>query len=576
VSAERDHPFADHVDPAGLEAVDGPTELGWSFDRRQFLTMMGVAGGALALGAGAASATPAESPWVEAGTTVRKGVTDPVEYTVAELVQLYRRRRISPREVVQAYLDRIALYDADYYKAYVTVVPELALQTARDIERIPVRARTALWGVPYAPKDNFFTEGILTTANSDLYQTFVPDYDATYVARLKASGAILLGKTAMGPLASGRPTTPNGVITTRNAWSPDDGTLSPSGSSGGSGCAPAARLAPFCLGTQTGGSITSPTQANALTGLKPTLGRTSVYGVIPLSLTRDHTGPMGRNVKDIAITMTYSDGPDTNDPRTIGVPKPGDYVRAATPVRRHRGGAVLRWATRLGVPPLWVEGSPTPNAEPVRAARAAALETFRSLGAEIVEIPTPPDVTRYSGLAATTGESSECFREELRGDLKLFNGRLTGFLTGLMRGADHYITARRAQYLLSEAALEQIFDRCDALISPPSFDPAGFPLIAFPIGFNPPNPIGVTVPIGMIIGGRPYDEVRILSLVAAFQAVTDFHLLRPPDPTPAAAAPAAGTLSAARFAGPSVARAEPEMVITPEELYEIELAGLEA
>jgi Asp-tRNA(Asn)/Glu-tRNA(Gln) amidotransferase A subunit family amidase len=551
-----DSHLADHVDHTTIETVDGPRELDWSFDRRRFMRML--AGASVGAGALATAAPAAASSSLHAGTAVRHGVTDPVEYTVAELVSLYERGRISPREVVQAYIDRIEAFDADFYKAYNAFVPDLALETARKLERISRRHRTALWGIPYAPKDNFYTKGILTTGNSDLYQSFVPDYDATYVARLNAAGAVLLGKTQMGPLASGRPTTPNGVVTTRNAWSPNDSALSPSGSSGGSGCAPMARLAGFCLGTQTGGSITSPTQANGLTGLKPTLGRTSVYGVIPLSMTRDHTGPMGRNVKDIAITMKYSDGPDLNDPRTIGVPRAGDYVEAATPVKKYGNRAVLRWRTKLGMPPGWADGS-TPTA----LARQNAVRVFRELGATIVEIEEPPAVDQFAG-NSTNGESSEAFREELRGDLKLFNGRLTGFVSGLMRGADHYITGRRAQYLLSEGLLEQLFSQCEAMINPPSFDPAGFPLIAFPIGFQPPNAIGVSAPIGMIIGGRPYDEVRLLSLVAGFQAVTDFHVQRPPEPVVAAAAPMQ-----------RMAAAE-EIRISPEETYETELAGLEA
>ncbi|MGD9695211.1 MAG: amidase [Thermoleophilia bacterium] len=564
MSADRYPEAGDHLDVDALETIDAPGEMAWSFDRRHFLAVLGLGAAAVAAGTSPGKAKAAPTASATAGTRV-SSVSDPVEYTVSELLVQYERRKISPVEVVQAYLDRIAEYDEAFYKAYVTVVPDIALAKAKAIARIQPRKRTAVWGIPYAPKDNYFSKGILTTGNSDLYQTFVPEYDATYVARLNEAGAVMLGKTQMGPLASGRPTLPNGTITTRNAWSPDDSALSPSGSSGGSGCAPAARLAAFCLGTQTGGSITSPTQANGLTGLKPTLGRTSVYGVIPLSLTRDHTGPMGRNVKDIALSMTVSDGPDPNDPRTIGVPPAGDYVKAATPVKSTRGGVSLRWRTRLGIPPDYLDGD-----TPVAAARKAAVDTFTRLGARIVEVPAPEDVTTYAALASRNGESSEAFREELRADLKLFNGRVTGWVSGLMFGADAYITARRAQYLVAASALEQIFDKCEAMIGPPQFDPAGFPLLAFPIGFNPPNDIGVTAPIGMIIGGRPYDEVRILSVVAAFQAVTDFHLRRPPEPTLVAPAPT-GATTLRSAASSSVLPA-----ITPEELYAIELAGVEA
>ena len=545
----------EHVDYDTLETVDGSGELGWTFDRRRFMAMLGAAGGSVALGNVATRSAEAKTALFK-GVTVDPKVTDPVEYSVTELALLYEKGRLSPVEVVQAYIDRIERYDIDYYEAYNAFVPELALATAKKLEKVPRRSRTALWGIPYAPKDNFYTKGILTTGNSDLYQTFVPDFDATYVARLSSAGAVLLGKTQMGPLAGGRPTMPNGIVTTRNAWSPNDSTLSPSGSSGGSGCAPKAKLAAFCLGTQTGGSILGPTGANGLTGLKPTLGRTSVYGVIPLSITRDHTGPMGRNVKDIAISLVYSDGPDANDPRTIGVPDGGEYVEAATPVKKHGGKVALRWQTRIGVPPGWADGD-TPTA----VARQNALKVLAELGARLIELPTPADVTRYASLNATAGEGSDAFRNALHGDLKLFNGRLTGFVSGLMRGADHYILGRRAQYLLSEAILEQMFDKVEAILSPPSFDPAGFPIIGFPIGYQPPNDIGVTAPIGVQMGGRPYDERRLFSIVAAFQAVTDFHLEQPPEPAVAAAASL---------------RRRAEIRITPEELHEIELAGEEA
>ena len=544
----------EHVDYDTLETVDGPGELGWTFDRRRFMAMLGVAGGSVTLGTVATRTAEANTALFK-GVTVDPKVTDPVEYSVTELALLYEKGRLSPVEVVQAYIDRIERYDSDYYRAYNAFVPELALAAAKKLEKVPRGSRTALWGIPYAPKDNFYTKGIPTTGNSDLYQTFVPDFDATYVARLSSAGAVLLGKTQMGPLAGGRPTTPNGIVTTRNAWSPNDSTLSPSGSSGGSGCAPKAKLAAFCLGTQTGGSILGPTGANGLTGLKPTLGRTSVSGVIPLSITRDHTGPMAATSRTSRSAW-----------RTATAPIPTTRVRSASPTaatRRGRhssqeapqqGGSALadanRGAARLGRR-RHAHGAGTPE-RPEGASRARR-DADRAADAG--------GVTRYASLNATAGEGSDAFRDALHGDLKLFNGRLTGFVTGLMRGADHYILGRRAQYLLSEAILEQMFDKVEAILSPPSFDPAGLPLIGFPIGYQPPNDIGVTAPIGAQLGGKPYDERRLFSIVAAFQAATDFHLQQPPEPTLATAA----TL-----------RRRTEIRITPEELHDIELAGEEA
>ncbi len=144
-----------------------------------------------------------------------------------------------------------------------------------------------LFGAPIAVKDNYYTAGVRTTANSYIFEDFVPTFDATGVARLKAAGAIIIGKTQMGPLATTRATTPDGVVTTVNAWTPNTPSVNPGGSSTGSATAVAGRMAASSVGTQTGGSITGPSTALGLTGVKPTMGRTSIYGIIPLSYTRE-------------------------------------------------------------------------------------------------------------------------------------------------------------------------------------------------------------------------------------------------------------------------------------------------
>src|SRR5690606_2093755 len=168
------------------------------------------------------------------------------------------------------------------------------------------------------------------------------------VQRLRAAGGIVIGKTQMGPLATSRATTPDGENTTLNAWAPHDGEISPGGSSSGSATAVAARMATSSTGTQTDGSITGPSSEQGLTGLKPTMGRVSLYGVIPLSYTRDHPGPIARDARDAAIMLQAMAGPDPADPRTQRLAPVADYVGAAEPVRRE-GRTVLRWPTTIGV-----------------------------------------------------------------------------------------------------------------------------------------------------------------------------------------------------------------------------------
>jgi aspartyl-tRNA(Asn)/glutamyl-tRNA(Gln) amidotransferase subunit A len=275
---------------------------------------------------------------------------------------------------VDAYLRRIGEFDG-IYKAFNTVRADEAREEAAAAERATYLG--PLHGIPLGIKDNYYTQGTLTTANSFIFESFVPGFDATTIAKLKAAGAIVLGKTQMGPLATTRATTPDGQVTTVNAWTPNDPSVNPGGSSSGSGCGTAARLFTSSTGTQTGGSITSPSNANGLTGLKPTMGRASLYGIIPLTYTRDHPGPLARDAKDAAIMLQVMAGPDENDFRTQGLPPVPDLVKAATPVIK--GSRVtLRWPTRVGVLPGYLDAGSSPESQAQAAARAAMLDTLAS------------------------------------------------------------------------------------------------------------------------------------------------------------------------------------------------------
>lgn len=527
-------------------AADPTPPQDTTIDRRKFLVRFAAVTAATSAAVAIApkiarAATPGVPPELNdpdafASDISINNVSDITELTLAQAAQLIKSKKIKSIDLVNAYLDRITKYDG-VYKAFNTVLASEARNIASAI-RLSGN-NPALLGIPLAIKDNYYTAGVRTTANSYIFENFVPTFDATAVARLKAAGAIVLGKTQMGPLATTRATTPDGIVTTVNAWTPNTPSVDPGGSSSGSATSVAGRMASSSIGTQTGGSITAPSNAQGLTGIKPTMGRVSLYGIIPLTYTRDHPGPLARDAKDAAIMLQAMAGPDPNDPRTQGLPKVPNLIKAATPFKK-KGNVVLRWPTRIGVIPGYTNGTSA-----AAVARSQMLATFASLGAEIVDVPLPDEWSLLTGRFndVRLPERTEPFLEYLRQDLKLFGVSLNSWMQGLFMSGDEYLKGQRAKYLLAERTFATIFSQCDVVVqtSPVPFDIIGFPEIAFPIGWGTSS--GQTVPLGAIIGGSPYSEDRLLSLVAAYQAVTDFHTVRPPDPV--VAAPAARFASAA-------------------------------
>ena len=533
-------------------------------DRRHFLERMGLLTAAAAAGTVftptsglALPATGLGAPTLPDPRSVQ--AAEPWEMTLAELAALIRDGALSPAELVEAYLARIDAMDGALM-AFNTVNAEAARAAAR-------RLGGASWsgplhGIPLAIKDNYFTKGVLTTANSHIYADFVPDYDATAWARLQQGGAILLGKTQMGPLATSSATTPDGERTTRNAWAPGDATVDPGGSSSGSATSVAARMAASSTGTQTGGSITNPSSQQGLTGLKPTMGRVSLHGIVPLTYTRDHPGPLARDAKDAAIMLQHMAGPDVLDPRTQGLPAVPDFINAAEPVRRGSGFG-LRWPTTVGILPEYLDApddeggsggsgrfgrrSETPEERELRlrlarerqvaerAARRAMVATFQELGARVVEVELPQDWALLTGSDFNNvrlPERSEPFLDVLRRDVRLFGVSLSPWINGLLLSGPEYVRGQRAKMVLLQRVLDGLVAQCDAVVqtSPIPFDIIGLPLIAFPIGFEESK--GTPLPIPGMLGGLPFGEERLLSLVAGYQAVTDWHRRRPAD-TPA-------------------------------------------
>ncbi len=510
--------------------TDAPLDT--QLDRRAFLTRMAAAS---ALAAGGIAVVEASSPRTAVAAPLPDALDDLTELTLAQTAAAIRERRISSEETVRAHLERIERFEPTYL-AFNTVLAEQALVRARELDRR--RPAGVLHGVPVVVKDNYWTKGVETTANSHIFEGFVPDEDATCVARLLAAGAVILGKTQMGPLATTRATTPDGVVTTVNAWTPNTPAFDPGGSSSGSATAVAGRLACSSIGTQTGGSITSPSNQQGLTGLKPTMGRTSLYGIIPLTYSRDHAGPLARDARDAAIMTEVLAGPDPKDPRTQGLPPVPDLVHAAEP-GGSPGRPRVRWDTTLGVPPGYASGTSA-----TAVARRAMLDVFADLGVRVREVALPEEWDLLTGGVFNNvrlPERTEPFLPYLKQDLKLFGVSLNSWMQGLFLSGDEWIKGQRAKHVLLRRVLDDLFAQCDAVLqtNPVPFDIIGLPEIAFPIGFQPNAASGRDVPIGAIVGGQPYAEDRLLALAGAYQAVTDWHLRRPEDPAPAAAARAA-------------------------------------
>jgi Asp-tRNA(Asn)/Glu-tRNA(Gln) amidotransferase A subunit family amidase len=470
-------------------------------DRRAFLARTAALGTGAALPA-IASATPVSATTAPPDVEARS--RDLTELTVAEAATLIRRGKLAPADLLAMYRERIDEFDGVYQAFNHVAAPQ---QPKHGV----------LHGIPLAIKDNYFTAGLPTTANSFLFQDFIPAYDATAVARLRAAGAVIVGKTQMGPLATTRATTPDGRITTVNAWAPSRQEVDPGGSSTGTATSVAGRMAAAGTGTQTGGSITAPSNAQNLTGLKPTMGRVSLHGIVPLSYTRDHPGPLARDAMDAALMLSIMAGPDPADPRTQGLPRVPDLVTAATPVRGR-----LRWPTKIGILPGY-------TADPLRSSFVDTLANIR--GVTIVEVPFPVEWDLLTGGAFNNvrlPERSEPFLPQLATDLRKFGVSVLGWLQGALLGGNEFLIGQRAKMLLLQRVLTDTFSRCDVVVqtSPVPFDILGLPELALPIGFTAEG-----LPAGTILGGQPFAEDRLLSVAAAYQSVTDWHHRRPPDPT---------------------------------------------
>jgi len=523
------------IQAGGDAAASQPPPMDGPVSRRWFLSRMAWVSSAAATGTLLSKVPAVASP---RGPVVTDEAFRPVlpqvpgdltELTLSESMTLIRSGAVRPADLVNAYVDRIEAFDGIYQAYAARPSREALLEQAARVP--PGGADAPLRGIGLAPKDNFYTADLLTEGGSLVFEGFQPDYDGTAVTLLRSAGGLVLGKAQMGNLAGGRAQRYGTTIpTTRNAWTPDLVDYSPGGSSSGTGTAVAARLAVAGLGTQTGGSVVGPSNAQGLTCIKPTFGRISLHGVIPLSYTRDHVGVMARDALDTAILLQVLAQPDPLDPRTLGLPPAPNYALAATAFDGERPR--VRWPTRIGVWPDFLEAR---DEDTARLRRELVAELERTPGVRIVaDLRLPDDYEALSSgaLGGSHGDPTAFFIEHLRRDVRNFGDRLPRFLNGMLQSADTYVKVQQARQLLLHRMVTQLFNQCDVVLIGGSgaFDGTGLPVMGFPIGFGTDEDSGSRVPRGAVLGAGPFGEERLLAVVAAYQAVTGFHREHPADP----------------------------------------------
>lgn len=457
----------------------------------------------------------------------------------ADLAQAIAKKKVSPVEAVEAVLTRIER--AKGLNAYVTVDADGARQTARAAERALMQKRTKLGplhGVPFSVKDLIITKGVRTTFGTPLYRDNVPTEDAPSVARMKAAGGIMIGKTNT-PTLGWVGITDNLLFgVTRNPWNLG---RTPGGSSGGAGAAVAAGLAPLALGTDGGGSIRKPASFCGIFGLKPSYGRVPLYPH-GAAWSLSHAGPMTRTVKDAALMMNVCAGPDERDQYSL--PADGrDYVKA---LRGSLKGLRVAYSDTLGF---------APAVEPeVRAATARAARAFRDFGCRVENVnpkwPSPWDCWRLTFLGGIATRLAPYL--DRRQDID--PGLLPAIEETLKLGPTAYVQAWFDRLAWWQHA-RVFFDRYDLLLSPTVATPAFelgilWPAMvdgqhvdrmagsAFTFPFNMTGqpaataPCGFTrdgLPIGLQIVGRRFDDALVLRASAALEAARPWARRRPPE-----------------------------------------------
>ncbi len=479
------------------------------------------------------------------------------DLTVAELAAQLIAREVSAVETAQHFLARGAAHEA--LGAYLAIDEEVTLAQARAADaRIGSGERSPLLGVPIAHKDIFVTRDFASTAGSKMLRDYRSPFDATVVSRLAAAGAVTLGKLNCDEFAMGSSNENSAYHPVRNPW---DRSRIPGGSSGGSAVAVAARLAPAATGTDTGGSIRQPASFCGVTGIKPTYGRASRYGMIAFASSLDQAGPMARDARDCALLLSAMCGPDPDrDSTSLDMPAE-DFTRSLDDSLA---------GLRIGVPAEFFAAGLAPD---VRAAVDGALKEYRKLGATLVPISLPrtelsipvyyiiapaeasSNLSRFDGVkfghrarqyadlvdmyqkTRAEGFGDEVKRRIMIGTYVLSHGYYDAY----------YLQAQKIRRMIA-ADFQQAFKQCDVIAGPVA------PTVAWKIGEKADDPVanyladiftlpaslaglpGMSVPCGPGAGGMPVglqlianylSEARLLNVAHRFQQATDFHLRAP-------------------------------------------------
>ena len=472
--------------------------------------------------------------------------------TIKELAAGLRAGEFSSEELTRRVLDRIKQHDGQL-NCFVTVTEAAALSAARAAdERLKSGQADTLTGIPFAHKDIFCSEGVKTSCGSKMLDNFIAPYDATVTARLQAAGAVMVGKTNMDEFAMGSSNETSHYGPVRNPWNTE---CVPGGSSGGSAAAVAARLVPAATGTDTGGSIRQPAALCGITGLKPTYGRVSRYGMIAFASSLDQGGPMGRTAEDCALMLGAMAGFDPKDSTSVDRPV-DDYLAA---LERPLQGL------RIGLPREYFGTGLEPA---VGDALEAALQTLRGLGAQTVEITLPnthlavptyyvvapaecsSNLSRYDGVrfgyrcrgpknledlyvrSRGEGFGPEVKRRIMVGTYALSAGYYDAY----------YLKAQQVRRLIRDE-FRQALSEVDVIVGPTA------PSVAFRLGEKTDDPVtmylsdiytiavnlaglpGMSVPAGFVDGlpvgmqliGNYFDEGRLLNVAHQYQQATDWH-----------------------------------------------------
>jgi aspartyl-tRNA(Asn)/glutamyl-tRNA(Gln) amidotransferase subunit A len=453
--------------------------------------------------------------------------------SILETSELLRERKLSPVELTKNCLAQIERLNPTL-NAFITVTAESAMTQARTAEAEIMQGnwRGPLHGIPLALKDLIDTAGIRTTAASALFKNRVPKEDAEVVRRLKNAGAVLLGKQNLHEFAYGGSSMISYYGEVHNPWNP---VHIAGGSSGGSAAAVASGLGCAAIGTDTAGSIREPAALCGVVGLKPTYGRVSAHGVIPLSTSLDHVGPITRTVSDAAVVLQAIAGCDARDKNSADVPIP-DYLAGL------RAGSK---PARIGVPRTFFYEDLDPE---VASAIGQALEVLKKLASDIseVELDVPTDRTLQ------TAESYAYHAEFVSRNPELYQPET---LRRIRKGADissAEVEQQRRELKQIRSQVRKLFDDVDVLVTPTTPVPApaiaelkhnpdllrpreilllrntrpanvwGLPAISVPCGFT-----SAGLPIGLQIIGPPWGEERVLQLAYAYEQATDWHKRTP-------------------------------------------------